>query len=35
MNWLHHLIIAPILLPLVVSAIMLAYDDRHRTPRRP
>lgn len=34
MSWLDHLIIAPILLPLVVSAIMLAYDDRHRTLKR-
>lgn len=33
-GWLHHLIIAPILLPLFVSAIMLAYDDRHRTLKR-
>ena len=33
-GWISHLIIAPILLPLLVTAIMLAYDDRHRTLKR-
>lgn len=33
-GWMSHLIIAPILLPLLVSAMMLAYDDRHRVLKR-
>lgn len=30
----EHLLIAPILIPLVAAAIMLFYDDRHRRQRR-
>ncbi|MCK9541175.1 MAG: monovalent cation/H+ antiporter subunit D [Novosphingobium sp.] len=33
-GWLHHLIIAPIALPLVVSALMLGFDERRRTLKR-
>jgi len=28
--WFHHLIIAPILLPLIASALLLAFDERRR-----
>ena len=34
MSALQHLIIAPILLPLVVSAMMLAFDERRRALKR-
>ncbi|BAV66163.1 monovalent cation/H+ antiporter subunit D [Sphingobium cloacae] len=33
-GWLHHLIIAPILLPLLASALMLAFDERRRVLKR-
>ncbi|ATE66376.1 monovalent cation/H+ antiporter subunit D [Rhizorhabdus dicambivorans] len=33
-GWMHHLIVAPILLPIVVSALMLAFDERRRTLKR-
>jgi len=31
--WAHHLVIAPVVLPLVASALMLLFDERHRTVR--
>ncbi|CAN7221162.1 monovalent cation/H+ antiporter subunit D [Pararhizobium sp. LjRoot235] len=31
MNWLHHLIVLPILLPLVTAAILIPVDERNRT----
>jgi multicomponent K+:H+ antiporter subunit D len=33
-GWLHHLIVAPILLPLVVAAAMLLFDERRRWLKR-
>jgi multicomponent K+:H+ antiporter subunit D len=30
-NWLHHLIVLPILLPLVTAAILIPVDERNRT----
>ena len=33
-GWLQHLIIAPILLPLVASAVMLSLDERRRALKR-
>src|SRR3546814_1163185 len=33
-GWLHHLMIAPILLPLMASALMLAFDERRRVLKR-
>jgi len=33
-GWLHHLIITPILLPLLASALMLAFDERRRVLKR-
>ncbi|EZP74426.1 Na(+) H(+) antiporter subunit D [Sphingomonas paucimobilis] len=33
-GWAHHLIILPILLPLLASAVMLAFDERRRTLKR-
>ncbi len=29
-GWMDHLIVMPILLPLVVGAVMLLIDERHR-----
>ncbi len=29
-GWTHHLIIAPILVPLVVAALLLFFDERQR-----
>jgi len=34
MGWAHHLIVAPILLPLVMSAMMLFFDERRRRLKR-
>ncbi len=31
MNWLHHLIVLPILLPLVTAAVLIPVDERNRT----
>ena len=31
MNWLHHLIILPILLPIVTAAALIPIDERNRT----
>ena len=31
MNWLHHLIILPILLPIVTAAALIPVDERNRT----
>ena len=31
MNWLHHLIVLPILLPLVTGAVLIPADERNRT----
>lgn len=33
-GWMHHLIIAPILLPLIMSAIMLAMEEKRRVLKR-
>ncbi|MPT48403.1 MAG: monovalent cation/H+ antiporter subunit D [Sphingobium sp.] len=33
-GWMQHLIIAPIILPLLVSAVMLALDERRRVLKR-
>ncbi|MGB3319867.1 MAG: monovalent cation/H+ antiporter subunit D [Sphingopyxis granuli] len=33
-GWLYHLIITPILLPLLASALMLAFDERRRVLKR-
>ena len=33
-GWMHHLIIAPIVLPLLVSAVLLAFNERRRTLKR-
>jgi multicomponent K+:H+ antiporter subunit D len=33
-GWMHHLIIAPILLPLVAGALLLAFDERRRLLKR-
>lgn len=33
-GWMQHLIAAPILLPLAVSGILLAFDERRRTVKR-
>lgn len=33
-GWLHHMVIAPILLPLLASALMLAFDERRRVLKR-
>ncbi|EPE95069.1 monovalent cation/H+ antiporter subunit D [Rhizobium grahamii] len=30
-GWMHHLVVAPILLPLVASAVLLLVDERRRT----
>jgi len=33
-GWMQHLIVAPILLPLAVSGLLLAFDERRRTLKR-
>src|SRR3546814_15599222 len=33
-GWLHHLVITPIILPLMASALMLAFDERRRVLKR-
>nr|WP_083434570.1 monovalent cation/H+ antiporter subunit D [Sphingomonas sp. Y57] len=33
-GWMDHLIVAPILLPIVVSALMLSFDERRRAVKR-
>lgn len=33
-GWMHHLVIAPIILPLFVCAVLLAFDERRRTLKR-
>lgn len=33
-GWMHHLVIAPIVLPMFVCAVMLAFDERRRTLKR-
>lgn len=33
-GWIQHLIIAPVVLPLFVSAVMLAFDERRRALKR-
>ena len=33
-GWMQHLIAVPILLPLAVSGILLAFDERRRTVKR-
>ncbi|MGE4324025.1 MAG: monovalent cation/H+ antiporter subunit D [Sphingobium sp.] len=33
-GWMDHLIVAPILLPIAASALMLAFDERRRTVKR-
>ncbi|RZA18263.1 MAG: cation:proton antiporter, partial [Proteobacteria bacterium] len=33
-GWMDHLIVAPILLPMVVSALMLGFNERRRTLKR-
>lgn len=33
-GWIQHLVIAPILLPMTVSAALLVFDDRRRTLKR-
>ncbi|MGE4429988.1 MAG: monovalent cation/H+ antiporter subunit D [Sphingobium sp.] len=33
-NWMHHLIVLPIVLPLVVSALLLALNERRRVLKR-
>lgn len=33
-GWMHHLVIAPIVLPMFVCAVLLAFDERRRTLKR-
>jgi multicomponent K+:H+ antiporter subunit D len=33
-NWVDHLIVAPIVLPIMISALMLAFDERRRMLKR-
>src|SRR3546814_10038982 len=33
-GWMQHLIVAPILLPLAVSGLLLAFDERRRALKR-
>jgi len=33
-GWMHHLIVAPIVLPLAISALLLAFDERRRALKR-
>lgn len=33
-SWIDHLVIAPIILPLLASAVMLSFDERRRTWKR-
>lgn len=33
-DWMHHLVIAPIVLPMLVCAVLLAFDERRRMLKR-
>jgi len=33
-GWMHHLVIAPIILPMFICAVLLAFDERRRTLKR-
>ncbi|MDE8654243.1 monovalent cation/H+ antiporter subunit D [Novosphingobium album (ex Liu et al. 2023)] len=33
-GWIHHLVIAPIVLPMMVCAVLLAFNERRRTLKR-